>query len=356
MFNCCPLCRRPALKFHAYFPDQHNQQVDLWMCHACKCIVPKYTLEVSVNPIEQQTSFHENWWRGSTDGEFIKTLEELKPLIRDLRPCLGDPGPQNVVLEIGSGRGSLLRALVDAGYKAYGCEPSSALCRLAREHYLLTPELLFELPADQFIKDVVPSLPASPNAIILWHVLEHLEFPLLLLRNLSGILATNKCLILQLPLLCQQYVYPEHYFFVTHETLGFISSELGLELDAVDYDTYNLFVTAHFKKSATYVANRLLPFLQYDTIPSWLTQSILLRDRGNQALRSVVRERDETIRAQTKLIDDGVAGMTAMERMIRERDETIRAQTKLIDHGIAELESFKKNRLIRALMFLRVLG
>ena len=69
---------------------------------------------------------------------------------------------------------------------------------------------------------------------------------------------------------------------------------------------------------------------------------VSMRDQIARISKDVIRERDETILAQTKLIDDGVAGMSAMEAMIRERDEAILAQTKLIDDGVAAMSTMEK--------------
>ncbi|RFC31583.1 MAG: Sulfotransferase family protein [Candidatus Nitrotoga sp. MKT] len=59
-----------------------------------------------------------------------------------------------------------------------------------------------------------------------------------------------------------------------------------------------------------------------------------MRDQIARISKEMIRERDETIHAQTRLIDERAEGMRIMEGMIQERDATIVAQVKLIDERV----------------------
>ena len=68
-------------------------------------------------------------------------------------------------------------------------------------------------------------------------------------------------------------------------------------------------------------------------------------DQRWSAIRSMermIRDRDESIQAQARLIDEGVAGMNTMGRMIRDRDESIQAQARLIDEGVAGMNTMEQ--------------
>jgi len=345
MFSSCPLCASTNLTFHSHFPDKVNNQVELAKCGDCHCFIPQYEHDSTPNTIKQQTSFHEYWWKNSSSEELKKTLDDLTTVVRGFQPYLGEPSPENLVVEIGSGRGSLLRALLDTGYQAYGCEPATGLVELARTHYSLGTDSLYEMPAFEFLEEIIPRLPIAPKTIFLWHVLEHLEQPMPLLHKLQNILPPNGRMILQLPLLSQEYVYPEHYFFVTHKTFEYISSELNLKTELIEYDSDNLFVTLCLRKSPPTPSSIKIDFLHTNIAPSGMAQGILLRDDLIRALRSVIEDRDATIAAlnrvveenisciqsQTSLIDERVIGMEKMEQIIQERDTAIRAQAALID-------------------------
>lgn len=353
MFNSCPLCGSTNLSFHTIFPDKMCNQVELAKCENCQCFIPQYESESSTNAIKQQTSFHEDWWKDSSPEELKKTLEDLTTVVEGFQSYLGEPAPENIVVEIGSGRGSLLRALLDMGYHAFGCEPANGLVELARAQYSLSPELLHEMPASVFLTEVIPTLPAAPKTIFLWHVLEHLEHPMPLLHKLRETISVGGRLILQLPLLSQEYVYPEHYFFVTHNTFEYLSSALNLEVETIDYDSDNLFVTVCFRKSLNTKNSITKKFLGTSATPSGMAQGVLLRDELTHALRSVIKDRDITIAAlsemveekissiqsQAKLIDERVLAKGEMEQMIQERDTAIHAQAAMIDERDATIHA-----------------
>jgi len=322
-------------------------------------LIPQFELNNPVDALRKQVRFHENWWKDSLPEDLEQNLRSMAGVISQLQPVLGSPEDGGgAVVEVGCGRGTMLRAFIDAGYPAIGCEPSSKLAEIAHTHYGIPPDVLFEMTADVFLNGPVRQLFQPPRAIILWHVLEHLEDPLSLLFRIHDALPDGGHLILQLPLLHQPYVYPEHYFFVNDNSLYYLANKCGFAVVSLEHDLDNFFLTACMRKSAPAVNSASNASTLTDHFGA-IAEIILLRDRSiaekrallderwsaMQSMDAMIRERDETIQAQTQLIDDGVAGMNAMERMIRERDETIQAQTRLIDDGIIGMNAME--RMIR---------
>ena len=359
MINHCTLCRSADIDFALRFPDVNGDLIEFYIWTQCGSLIPQFELNNPVDALGKQVSFHEDWWKDSLPDDLDRSLRSMAGVVSQLQPVLGLPQDGGgAVVEVGCGRGTMLRALTDAGYPAIGCEPSAKLAEIARTHYGIPPGVLFEMTADAFLNGPVCRLSQPPRAIVLWHVLEHLADPLSLLFRIHEVLPCGGHLILQLPLLHQPYVYPEHYFFVNDSSLHYLASRCGFTVVSLEYDQDNFFLTACMRKSS--------PDLSSVTDSSVLTnhfsaiaKPILLRDRSiaekrallderwsaMQSMEAMIRERDETIQAQTRLIDDRVAGMNAMERMIRERDETIQAQTRLIDDGVAGMNAME--RMIR---------
>ncbi len=76
------------------------------------------------------------------------------------------------------------------------------------------------------------------------------------------------------------------------------------------------------------------------------------------AMERMIRERDETIQAQTRLIDDGIVGMNAMERMIRERDEYLSAKEReleILRSKVSGLDYIEGKKIVRLLRAFRIL-
>ncbi|MBC2884666.1 methyltransferase domain-containing protein [Ochrobactrum sp. CM-21-5] len=350
------MCGSDNVEHYTAFFDKNNAETNLGLCSICQSIVPEYNIIESESAIKQQTKFHEVWWKDTTKEELENDLNSLHELVKFLGMYLGEPAEKNVVLEIGSGRGGLLKALIDAGYNAIGCEPASKLVDLARRFYSLPPEILFELTADRFIDDVVSTIDTKPRSVILWHVLEHVKNPLLLLKKLAAVLDDDGSIILQLPLLKKDYVYPEHYYFVSHETPNYIANKLGFTVGDIKYDADNLFVTICFLKSPG--ANRVNGgFLYEGVVPNPLAQGLLLRDEAIsrqqyllkermiaiQSMEQMIIERDITIKEQQSLLDSHHEAMISMERLIDEKSQTIADHVSLLGEHDTAVGAMKKH-------------
>ncbi len=364
MMNQCTLCGSADLTFALRFPDVDGNLVDLYECQQCDALIPDFKPTAATEALKQQVDFHEDWWKDSTAEELERDLRSMASVIAALQPVLGAPGQSPAaVIELGCGRGTMLRALLDAGYPALGCEPSARLTHIARTHYGLTPAQLFEMPAEEFLEGPVARLAQRPRAVILWHVLEHLPNPLALLDRVHSLLPADGHLILQLPILHQPYVYPEHYFFVNDSTLHYLAERCGYSVVSVEYDKNNFFITACLKKSEAKKASTSV------RQPKAATQAILLRDSliaeqrqliderwaAMQSMEAMIRQRDEASAAQAKLLEErwsamqsmekklaeSHAAMQSMQRMIGERDAAIAAQTKLIDERWAAMQSMQ---------------
>jgi SAM-dependent methyltransferase len=100
--------------------------------------------------------------------------------------------PQGCLLELGCGTGEFTKVAEDEGYDAYGVEPSLWAAEQARS---------LGVPVETgFLSDWVARYPGlRPDAVCLWHVLEHLPGPSTLLREIVGILKPGGYLFLEVP-------------------------------------------------------------------------------------------------------------------------------------------------------------
>ena len=118
-------------------------------------------------------------------------LEPLRRLIDCDRVRAIGPLPSTApVLEIGAGDGRLLAALARRGHRVAGIEPSAPFAAAARARGLDVEPVRAE--------DAVRP-PGSCGAVVLWHVLEHLEDPASTLRRAHGWLAPGGRLVIAVP-------------------------------------------------------------------------------------------------------------------------------------------------------------
>jgi SAM-dependent methyltransferase len=112
----------------------------------------------------------------------VRALQRL--VARDPLRLLSAAGvrPGDRVLDAGAGTGRLVTAMRDAGYEARGIDPSPR-----------TDAAHVEREAIEEHED------AGLRAVVLWHVLEHLDDPTAALRRIAGWLAPGGTLVVGVP-------------------------------------------------------------------------------------------------------------------------------------------------------------
>jgi SAM-dependent methyltransferase len=341
-------------------PDDRGIVRDVYGCSRCSSLTPDYGVADPLDTLDQIT-FHERYWQ-EVDPEGLQTdLANLAGTVASLRRHLGAPATGKRVLEIGAGRGGLLRALRDAGYNAHGCEPAVALVEIARRHYGLGEDSLANIDVDQMLQT---SRNGHYSAIFLWHVIEHLTNPMDVLKKASNLLEKNGVIIIQVPLLHSAYLYPEHYFLSSHESFSFIAREIGCALADVIYDEENLFVTAVFRKRSG--QSKPLGFLSYATTPDALSQIIILNERSKSAYQKLTeelveanRQRDTELAAYRDVVNDRDGSLDAWEKLAADRQVALTAMEQLIENGqvaIAEQAQMIEQRNSQAKAFRDVLN
>jgi len=100
--------------------------------------------------------------------------------------------PQNKrILEIGSGDGFFLESIKNYGYEAIGIEISSPRRKRSKK---ITNAKILDFDFSEGIPDI-----SKVDAIVMFHVLEHINKPEQFLRNISKLLKSNGKMIAEVP-------------------------------------------------------------------------------------------------------------------------------------------------------------
>jgi SAM-dependent methyltransferase len=187
----CPACASDGVELWrtASASDPHLAAKDTYMLARCSQCGTALTVDAgddaSVAPLYE-------------GGRYRPARRLVDPLIEPLRRMTEWDRMRYVarvpesarVLEVGSGDGRFLARLAASGYAVLGIEPSPSACRQARDRGVRTLEERIE---DAGVAD------ASQDAVIMWHVLEHLADPAETVRRAHAWLAPGGRLIVAVP-------------------------------------------------------------------------------------------------------------------------------------------------------------
>lgn len=169
------------------FSGREPADFQIRRCRRCGL---SYTVPV-LGPAEIGAYYQETYY-GETNQRFNPVLEALVGRFRRARATtLTSFVPPGKVLDIGCGRGLTLHALRQLGWQTRGCELSETASRHARE------VLGLDVACAGFQPEHYAD--AEFDAVILWHVYEHLIDPQRVLRQCRRILRPGGVLALAVP-------------------------------------------------------------------------------------------------------------------------------------------------------------
>jgi 2-polyprenyl-3-methyl-5-hydroxy-6-metoxy-1,4-benzoquinol methylase len=203
--------------------------------------------------------------------------------IRSLERLLGGPGS---VIDIGCGPGVVLNQMRARGWSVRGTERSPSAAQQARD--------VFHLDVRAMDVDEVVAEGATFDAVVLWHVAEHLHTPLATILSIGQLLRPGGVLLIAVPNFASPEArlgrsrwfhldVPRHLVHFTPSTLGAMLADAGFETAKVthlipEYDLFSFVQT---------VENRLglPPNLLYDVLRK---SEARLRETRAGALSSAV--------------------------------------------------------------------
>ena len=177
----CPLCSSKAT-----IQLFTKESINYHKCNSCFFVFSKP--DVNFNFQEKIESFEDayiNYFDFSqTDNKNLNLLFKWIADITDLK--------NKRVLDVGCGSGKFVRYLANKGIDVIGLEPSKPLY----ERYLNDREFFYNNSVEEFI-DIKPG---NFDIVTLFDVLEHVEYPAQLIREISMLQEENSFLLVEIPL------------------------------------------------------------------------------------------------------------------------------------------------------------
>lgn len=214
------------LRSPAEFATEAKYPLDVAFCPEC-------SLVQLVDVIDPGTMFNEYLYvTGTSETIAEHNQAHALALIAELGLGAGD-----LVAEIASNDGSLLRWFKSAGVKTLGIEPASNLAEIARAHGIETVSKFFHHDAAQSIVDQY----GHPRVVIAKNVLAHVDDPLGFLRGCGVLVGTDGLVSIEVPYLGDMLdqleydtVYHEHHCYFSITSLLGLCDGAGLAMQRVE--------------------------------------------------------------------------------------------------------------------------
>lgn len=141
---------------------------------------------------ETLATYYDQDYYGRGSGKFLGPVEVIVRIFRYFRArAIRRLMPRGRVLDVGCGRGVMLKYLKSWGYRVDGVELDTVAAARARHN--LRQEIFHTL------EEPVQSLPQQYQAICFWHSLEHLPEPGKTLKTADRLLAPGGVLVISAP-------------------------------------------------------------------------------------------------------------------------------------------------------------
>jgi SAM-dependent methyltransferase len=158
----------------------------------CQCSDCETSFIDPVPDAETLAAYYDQAYYGRGSGKFLGPVEVIVLIFRYFRArAIRRLMPRGRVLDVGCGRGVMLKYLKSWGYRVDGVELDTVAAARARHN--LRQEIFHTL------EEPVQSLPQQYQAICFWHSLEHLPEPGKTLKTADRLLAPGGVLVISAP-------------------------------------------------------------------------------------------------------------------------------------------------------------
>jgi SAM-dependent methyltransferase len=228
----CTVCQQGSLVLMEKKRDISGAIVNILICNHCSVIANSSAFSYGMESQDATESVYK--LRGEVEQLSEQVDVQLK-LLSYIFPFIGRVG-QKTFLEIGYGKGLMLIAASQAGFKnVIGVDPFDNVFRQVAMHFPEIKNVITHHELDA-VKEPV-------DCVFMWHTLEHLPAPRSFLLNLTKTLNPSALLFFQVPQYHSPYIVGTHFYFFNELSIYNLLSSTGFSILEIGYDLDNQFIT-----------------------------------------------------------------------------------------------------------------
>ncbi len=237
--NKCGVCEEVgALTKYIECKSLDSGFATLYICKKCMAIYNSTAEVQTLDVLEWQKRWAEDpeFYKVPKGGEFDEIIGNYNQVFKFFENDL-DVKFGGTYLEIGAGSGVMAAAALNFFEDVYAFDH-------VRERLAMTQEQVgaehYHIVTDETIKDVRADL------ILIWHALEHFLSPGGVFKLCASCLKKGGYVVIQVPVLSLEHVYPGHYYFYNEIALTEMAKLAGLRAIKFYYDHSMNAMTAAF--------------------------------------------------------------------------------------------------------------
>lgn len=212
----------------------------LHQCRECLVIINKSAYDLLNKSSERE--LQKTYFYDFDPLDFSKTQEEINSrtsMVRNLLAQLNQPLHDLNACDFGMGRGTLAYGLSEFCHKVWGIDFD------IRSGMGLVDK--FGLKDNLFFLENFEGVTENIDIVIMWHVLEHLPFPVEILNKLIEKMPAGSRFLIQIPLYRREHLENAHYLFYNEYSFDRLASITSLYREKTIYDYERCFLTCILK-------------------------------------------------------------------------------------------------------------
>lgn len=235
----CSVCQsKGSLIYFERRRDIDGKANDIYICRKCLVLANVSVKCDESSNIRMQKEASEYFYQYAEDD--IRHLGALvdanKHILRAVIPYL-DPVTDKDLLEIGSGRGLLLIAASELGFRrAIGVDYNVASFAHTKRLWAVKNNVHLYSSLDLIPGDV------KAHCLVMWHTLEHILNPNQVFEILGSKLSDDCLLFAQVPQYHQAHLCSTHYYFYNEPSIRALLAGNGFRVIAIEYDLERQFM------------------------------------------------------------------------------------------------------------------
>jgi 2-polyprenyl-3-methyl-5-hydroxy-6-metoxy-1,4-benzoquinol methylase len=242
--NTCGVCGSGPLAKHFECRSLDSGYAPIYRCTDCQVLYNATAEFNALDVLEWQKRWSEDpeFYRVPSGKELFEKIDAAKGVFSFFQSAL-DVKFSGTYVEIGAGSGIMAAAALNYFNQVH------ALDHVKDRLNKVRAEVTGKFKGDYHVSDFDDLESVTADAILIWHAMEHFLDPGGVFQLCARTLRPSGELLIQVPIISEEHVYPGHYYFYSEATFTKLSEIHGMTVTGFYYDHTMNAMTVSLRKN-----------------------------------------------------------------------------------------------------------